>query len=270
MATVAACGEDSTAPAGPLDVTIQFDAAVNGVAFACGNEYQGVGASSTTIRPTDFRYYVHDVALLRADGTAEPLTLTQDGQWQRDNLALLDFEDASGACVNGTAATNTSVRGQVQDGEYTGLQFTLGVPFSMNHQDQTAAQAPLDLTGLFWAWNGGYKFARIDHVSDAQPDGWFVHLGSTGCTPNDSPATVPTSCANQHRVQVRFEAFNHAANTLRGDLGSLLSQSDLTQSTGAKGCMSFPGDPECHAVMNAWGLDYEGSASAGQRFFSVR
>ncbi|MEZ4417769.1 MAG: metallo-mystery pair system four-Cys motif protein [Gemmatimonadota bacterium] len=270
FAVVAACSDEPSTPAGPIDVSLQFAAAVNGQSFNCGASFTNVGASQTTITPVDFRFYVHDVALLDSNGAAVPLTLEQDGLWQRENLALLDFENGSGPCVNGTAATNTTVRGEVPAGDYSGVRFTLGVPFSMNHQDQTTAQAPLDLTALFWSWNGGYKFARMDHTSAAQPDGWFVHLGSTGCSPAGTPTTPATACSNEHRLTVTFNGFDWTSNQVVADLGAILSQSDLTQNSAAKGCMSFPGDPECHAVLPALGLAYEGTAAQPQRLFSVR
>ncbi len=266
----AACDDDPIEPAGPIDVTIDFAAAVNGAAFACGQTFSNVGASQTTITPVDFRFYVHDVTLLASDGSEEVVSLEQDGIWQRDNLALLDFENGSGPCVNGTTATNVSVRGTVPAGTYTGVRFTLGVPQSMNHADQTTAAAPLDLTALFWSWNAGYKFARIDHTSAAQPEGWFVHLGSTGCAPGGDPTVPATSCANQHRPTFEFTSFNWETQEIRADYGTLLQASDLTANTGAKGCMSFPGDPECPVVMNNFGLAYEGSQPSGQSFFSVR
>jgi len=164
LAGLTAC-DDSTGPAGPTDVTVNFAALVNGETLVCGASYAGVGVSSTEITPTDFRLYVSDVQLLRSDGSSEALELEQDGLWQRENVALLDFENGSASCVNGTTGTNTSVRGTVPAGSYTGLRFTLGVPASLNHQDQAAAPPPFDLSALFWSWNGGYKFVRMDHSS---------------------------------------------------------------------------------------------------------
>ncbi len=265
-----ACDDDPAGPAAPIDVTVDFAAAIGGTAFACGQTYANVGTANTTITPVDYRFYVHDVTLIAADGSEETLTLDQDGVWQRDNVALLDFENASGPCVNGTPATNMSVRGTVPDGSYTGLRFTLGVPEDMNHADQTSAPAPLDLTALFWSWNGGYKFLRIDHTSAAQPDGWFVHLGSTGCQPTGDPTVPATSCSNPHRPTFEFASFDWETQEIRADYGTLLQNSDVTANTGGKGCQSFPSDPECAAVMNSFGLAYEGSTSAGQTFFSVR
>lgn len=268
--TLAACGDDPVEPATPIDVTLDFAALVDGADFNCGTSYDNVGTANTTITPVDFRFYVHGVELIADDGSSVEVELTQDGTWQRDDVALLDFENGSGPCVNGTSAMNTSVRGTAPDATYTGLRFTLGVPEDLNHADQTTAAAPLDLTSLFWSWNGGYKFLRIDHTSDAQPEGWFVHLGSTGCTPTGDPTVPATSCSSQNRASFEFTSFDLGIDEIVADYGALLSTSDLTQNSGAKGCMSFPGDPQCAVVMNSFGLAYEGSQPAGQSFFSIR
>ena len=36
----------------------------------------------------------------------------QDGKWQLDDLALLDFEDGTSSCVNGTPEVNDRVTGR--------------------------------------------------------------------------------------------------------------------------------------------------------------
>jgi len=266
----AACDDDPVAPPQPIALELDFVAEVNGAAFACGQSYAGVGTANTEITPVDFRFYVHDVVLIDENGGETPVELDQDGTWQYENLALLDFENGSGPCVNGTPATNTSIRGTADGGDYTGVKFTLGVPFELNHIDQTTAPSPLDLSALFWSWNGGYKFARIDHTSTSVPTGWNVHLGSTGCTPGGGPTAVPTVCANEHRVEVTLD-LDPENGTVVADYGALLDAADLSVNVaGAPGCMSFPGDADCPPVMNAFGLDYEGNASTGQVFFSAR
>ena len=271
--SLAACSDDPliTVPEGPLDVSLNFAAEINGAPFACGTSYAGVGTTGVTITPADFRMYVSSVELLDASGEAFELELDQDSPWQHENLALLDFENGSGSCVNGTAATRTVVEGTVPAGDYTGVRFVLGVPFELNHIDQTTAPAPLDITGLFWSWNGGYKFMRFDHVSDEQPAGWFVHLGSTGCSPT-GPTNPATSCANPHRVTVEFRGFDYESQVIVADVGRLLAGSDVSRNTPstAKGCMSFPNDADCPAVMNRLGLSYGSSAAGSQVLFSVR
>ena len=56
------------------------------------------------------------VRLVKADGSEVPVTLTQDGLWQVDDVALLDFENATGACANGTEETRDVVEGTVPAG----------------------------------------------------------------------------------------------------------------------------------------------------------
>ncbi|MEM8637626.1 MAG: MbnP family copper-binding protein [Cyanobacteria bacterium P01_G01_bin.54] len=144
------------------DITLQFQAQVGETPFTCGSTYSDLGRQNNTIAVTDFRFYISDVVLLTADGTAVPITLSQDGQWQYENVALLDFEDKTAACANGTAETNTQVVGTVPVGDYQGLAFTLGIPFDLNHEDATLAPSPLNLTSMWWNWRGGYKFLRVD------------------------------------------------------------------------------------------------------------
>jgi len=77
--------------------------------------------------------YVSEVHLIEASGRVVPVTLAQDGIWQFENIALIDFENGSGACRNGTAPTNTTVRGSVPPGNYTGVRLTLGVPSARSY-----------------------------------------------------------------------------------------------------------------------------------------
>ncbi|MEM8614095.1 MAG: MbnP family copper-binding protein, partial [Cyanobacteria bacterium P01_H01_bin.105] len=189
-------------------VTLQFAGMVADEPFACGQAYE-LGAPATAMAPLDFRFYVSEVALLDADGNEVPLILQQDGKWQHQNVALIDFEDKSGACANGTVDTRAQVVGTVPAGDYSGVKFTLGVPFGLNHVDSTLAPSPLNLTSLWWNWNFGYKFARIDltpatemaGASAAQTkqhaaeefSGFAFHLGSVGCQMDATQAPVVCS-----------------------------------------------------------------------------
>ena len=144
------------------EVKIDFEAWVGDREFACGESYDEVGAAETTITPTDFRFYVSDVALIDEEGNAVPLELEQDGKWQYQNVALLDFEDGTSGCDNGTAEMRTMVVGTVPEGDYQSLQFTMGVPEQLNHEDAAIAASPLNLTSMWWNWQGGYKFLRVE------------------------------------------------------------------------------------------------------------
>ena len=281
---LAAC---STVPNSPktAQVSLNFAAQINGQPFACGQRYDGVGTTRSSITPSDFRMYVSEVKLLRQDGSAVPVQLAQDGIWQHQNVALIDFENGTGPCRNGTTATNTAVRGQVPAGNYVGVELTVGVPFAQNHQDPTVAPAPLNSTAMFWNWQGGYKFIKFDTTSsginDQQPAGanamgpvtrYSVHLGSTACA-SESRTQAPSACQNPNRMTVRLNQFDLAKNTVVVDMGAVLAQAnvDVNAKGTSPGCMSFPKDADCTHVMNALGLAYDGvPANGAQRLLSKR
>lgn len=305
---LAQAGSVSAADDG-LKVALAFDAVVGGKPFACGQSYDRIGSTQSTITPSDLRFYVSDVELLDASGKATPLTLDQDEVWQYKNLALLDFEDGTGPCRNGNDGLHKAVTGTVPKGEYQGVRFTLGVPFALNHGDPTIAASPLNLTALFWAWQSGYKFVKIDLASkglpqegDSDPNlsmkdklaalekvaaakaagkppakqpakaaGFSVHLGSTGCAAN-TLTSPPSECANPNRVTVTFDTFDPAKNVLVADVASLLQDAnvDVNAPESAPGCMSAVNDADCNPVMAAFGLPFGGKAATPQRFFTMR
>lgn len=268
------------------DVAIRFAAQVNGSAFACGQSYSGLGSTNATATPTDFRFYVHDVQLLRADGTMVPVTLSET-PWQRDGVALLDFENGQGPCAQGgNAPVNEALRGTVASGSYTGIRFTLGVPERHNHQDATVAPSPFNLTAMFWNWQNGYKFAKVDlqvagetpapasagaHGGQAGRGGFSLHLGSTQCVAA-APTEPGRDCRNPNRPVITLTGFDPLSAPIIADIGPVLAGVDITRNTQGTppGCMSFPNDPECRTVLPALGLPYMDLPAGEQRFFRVQ
>ncbi len=283
-------------------VSIRFAAMVGDQPFACGGSYPGVGSTEARITPADFRFYVSDVALIDPAGTAVPLALAQDGTWQHGQVALLDFEDKSGPCANGTPEVRDVVIGAVPAGAYTGLRFTLGVPFEQNHQDATIAPSPLNLTSMFWTWQGGYKFFRVDlepdraamagpmaerpqgaqkphgaaasapaHGAGDGAVGWATHLGSTACAA-PSQREAPADCGNPNRTTVELAGFDPASSVVGVDLKALLDGTnvEVNQPETQFGCMSSPADGDCAGIMANFGLPFNGVPSPGQRLFRAK
>lgn len=255
-----------------MPVKIRFVATAAGVPVTCGPSIGGVGTTRSTISLVDFRFYVSRVRLVTAAGGDVPLTLTQDGLWQLDDVALVDFENATGGCVNGTEQTRDVVEGTVPAGTYAGVRFDLGLPFEKNHRDPTLQPSPLNLSRLFWSWNAGYKFMRLDIRSTGQPRGWLVHLGSTACAPAGSPSTVPVSCGNRNVVTVDLPGFSAARDLVEMDVLSLFAASNVDTNTEktALGCMSGGSDPECHGLFGQLGLATVDKAAGTQQVFRVK
>jgi len=257
------------------DVTIRFAASVGTTPAACGMIYEGQGAEGSTLSLNDYRFYVSNVRLINAAGEEVAVELKQDGLWQYANVALLDFEDGTGLCGEaGNADLNDKVVGTVPQGDYTGLVFDLGVPFELNHLDTTTAPAPLNLPAMWWNWQVGYKFVRIDlQTPNSETPAWFIHLGSTGCASADGNTPPSEPCSNPNMGTVRFDPFNPVQNFVVADLSALLAHVNLNQNAPMPpGCMSGPEDPDCAGLFPGFGLDLQTGvvdSSLAQTFFRV-
>ncbi len=250
-----------------LPVEIQFKGMVGDEAFACGTAYSGIGTGDSQLIPADFRLYVSNVRLV-SGGNEVPVELEQDGIWQYQNVAMLDFEDGSGPCANGNAAMNTVVKGKVPSGVYTGVKFDLGLPFELNHGNAAAAPSPLNFTAMFWNWRDGYKFLRVDSL-----DGDFnMHLGSTGCG-GGGPSQLPTSCSAPNVGAVSIDGFNPTHSVIAADLKAALATTniDVNEEGTAPGCMSNPDDNECATLLPMFGLTFPGGQpdAEPQTFFHL-
>lgn len=224
---------------------ILFSPAVNGQPFACGKSYPGIGNTQSTLEPRDFRMYISNLKLIKANGEAVALQLTQDDKWQKQTSALLDFEDKTGACETGTPETNFEIRGEAPAGDYQGLRFELGLPFELNHQDLSLASSPLNITSMFWSWRGGYKFLRADMGTTGMPQGYFIHLGSTGCTGNASPAPLSHAAPDAMPAhQLGFQLKHDDADHLTVGSPAVTTAAPLAESrTSAPESCSHPNTP---------------------------
>ena len=276
-----------TSSAPPQKVALRFAAKLGDKPFACGQTFTNIGVTHATVTPTDLRFFVTHVKLLDAAGNETPVALDQDGTFQYRDLALVDLEDGSGGCRNGNPATHTAIMGTVPAGTYTGVRFTVGVPFDLNHLDPVSAPAPLNFTAMSWVWQAGFKFIRAEVAvkTPAPPSadsprsaskpmgresaGFPVHLGSTGCV-SSSPTTAPaTECAHPNRVVVTLTSFDPAADTVLFDFDHLLAASDVTRNTAktSPGCMSFPNDPDCAPIFGSLGLAFNDAPAGEQTVF---
>jgi uncharacterized repeat protein (TIGR04052 family) len=251
----------------PQSVSIDFTAVAGATAVRCGSALAGLGRGGATAQLKDARFYVSNVMLVRADGVEVPLLLDANDDWNLsaggDRVTLIDLEDGTGACSEGTAALNASIKGTVPAGRYLGVKATMGVPFALNHSDTVTAARPLDVQAMAWSWQSGRKFAKIELT---EPDGaagswpaktFNVHLGSTGCTGN--PASGQTvSCKAPNRMAFALAAFDPATQKLAVDVAALLAGTDITVNlAGAAGCMSGGTDPECLHVFEAMAIDWK-------------
>jgi uncharacterized repeat protein (TIGR04052 family) len=217
------------------------------------------------------------------------VTLDPDPRWQQPSVGLIDFEDKQGACGNGTEPTNLRLVGSVPVGQYKGLRFAIGVPSELNHRQLTDSRPPLDLTALFWSWNSGHLFMKVEASaavagagdagasSDAADGGtvasagtagnvFALHLGSVLC--EGKPAEGgPVVCQRPNRGAIDLPAFVPGASKVVVDFAEIFAESQLQT---LPGCHSFAGGDACTAPLSRLGIDpVSGQGAPTQKVFRV-
>lgn len=270
---VQGCGESEQRVAPERTYTVRFSPQVRELALDCGTRYTDIGTSKGTIELLDFRVYLRDVTLVRANGERHPLTLEQDGTWQRDAIALLDFEDGTGTCDTRSPEVRTQVVGTAPGhGDYTALEFKVGLPPEMNHLNGPVEPPPLNAPGMWWSWQGGYKFVRLD-VRTGANEAYYFHLGASGCT---GSVAAGYTCSSDNQATIRLEGFDPDSHQVVLDVGALYSGLDVERvpdgvTDSMPGCMSGAGDPECPSFFEHFGMARDGSPRAlPATFFRVR
>ena len=193
--------------------------------------------------PPSLRFYVSDLHMVDAHGQAIPVRLASVPPYQDERTAFVSLpaDDASG---------NTVIRGTVARGDYVHMEFLLGIPFVRNHGNPLEAEPPLDRPVMFWAWQSGHKFLRLD-LGNA----WSFHLGSTGCHSASAVRPPQHECRRPNLARIRLPASAAADGEVDVDLGALLA---AVNPTTAANCMgSYADDDTCRRVLGALGLDAE-------------
>jgi uncharacterized repeat protein (TIGR04052 family) len=251
------------------EITLQFAARVGDEPFACGQQYTGLGTGGTSFIPADLRLYISEIELIDSEQRRVPLSLVQDGLWQHEDTVLLDFEDKTPPCSLGTTQTNSVVRGMAPRRAYQGIRFVLGIPFRFNHLNSATAPAPFDVSAMFWSWQGGRKFIRIDEATDL----FRVHLGSTQCASRVPTAPPSVPCGRPNRGEILLSEFDPATQTIVVDMAALFADSDLesNQPETPPGCMSNAEDLDCGPLFANLGINFDNGLpdQSRQTFFRV-
>lgn len=143
--------------AGTSDLTLQSGA------------YQNAVGESFTV--TKFNYFVSNIRLRKADGS--------DYVVPQDSSYFLIQEDKP--------TSQTISLANVPVGNYTGITFTVGVDSLRSLADISKRTGVLDPglnDGMYWEWNSGYIFLKLEGTSAvapaAQNNAFYYHIGGFG------------------------------------------------------------------------------------------
>jgi uncharacterized repeat protein (TIGR04052 family) len=201
------------------------------------------GDEAATIRSLQF--YVHAIQLLDEHGKPHAFRFAAASPWQNEQVALIDLADDS------TTPRHAAVQGSVEDraATYSGIRLTVGVPFELNHANPLAAAAPLDRGEMFWNWQSGHKFLRVDlAVADHE---WAFHVGSTGCSSASAlrPPAQPCAQPNEMRIVLKGDPLHGVVRLQLQTLVAAAQSANYVVCTG-----DYQVDPACKDAYAATGL----------------
>lgn len=217
---------------GAAELTLAIEPRWNGQALAVPSA-EVVTAGGQTVSVTRLAALVSEVVLVRADGG----TVRLEGQF-----GVIDVENARTAVM---------LRG-VPEGDYAGLEFSVGVPAAVNHGDpgQWPAGHALNplVNGLHWGWQGGYVFLALEgkwreKKAGAGERGFSYHL-----------ATDARKMAVRFRADWRVEGATTVKLAL--DVARVLRDVTIRAGDGSESTHSVEGDALAArlsaAVERAW------------------
>ncbi|MBA6389542.1 metallo-mystery pair system four-Cys motif protein [Colwellia sp. BRX10-3] len=177
-------------------------------------------------------FQAHDTVLL---GTNCPSVKQQTGSIKNSNW-IIELEPISGASIN----------------ENSAIRFTLGVPFKVNHLNPISQKSPLNLPSMFWVWQTGHKFMRLELATNNEQ--WLFHLGSTGCKSASVMRAPEQGCRYPNTFYFDLPIAKGEGNqlVLNLDLAALLKNVDLTASSS---CQSEQDQDSCQQLFKNLAFD---------------
>ncbi|KQR67408.1 MbnP family protein [Pedobacter sp. Leaf176] len=168
--------------------TIEFEHQVNGAVLAL-NTTTYKNAKGEDFKINVFKYYVSNIRLSKADGTAYLVP---------ESYYLIDESKSESKFIT---------INKVPTGDYTKIEYTIGVDYALNFAGaQTGALDPIN--GMFWTWNSGYIFVKLEGTSPqstAANNALTFHIGGV-IDPNNTIRTFSTEINAANPLRVRTDA----------------------------------------------------------------
>jgi hypothetical protein len=179
-----ACKEDDNQPAGNGNLRIEFENVVGNQSLQLGDQTY-TNASDEPYTISQFMYYVSNFTLTKKDGSNYQIP---------DSYFLVNQENTDSRVITLTG---------IPAGDYTGLSFVIGVDSARNMSGaQTGALDPIN--GMFWSWNTGYIFVRMEGNSpiSTQPSNKLqFHIGGFKGATNCIRIAAPSLNGNTLRIR---------------------------------------------------------------------
>jgi uncharacterized repeat protein (TIGR04052 family) len=163
--------------------------------------------------------------------------------YQSSNVALLgDHCETQG---KSNANWVIEFASSVEFNKNTKVRFTLGVPYELNHLNPLTQKSPLNDSSMFWVWQSGHKFLRLEMIT--KNDDWLFHLGSMGCKAQSAMRSPKAPCLypNTTTFEITMDSSTKINNRIIFDLEKLIKGIKLINSNN---CQSNVDNPSCQQL----------------------
>ncbi len=152
------------------NVVVRFENLYEKVPLELKKKYKN--GHGETVEFTLLSYFISNISLTRKDGSVYVLPV-----------------DSSYFLVKQTDQSSRTIRlNQIPAGKYRKITFTIGVDSLRNTMDISKRTGALDMgeaaRGMYWAWNSGYIFFKMEGISPQAPEKqqhvFQYHIGGFG------------------------------------------------------------------------------------------
>lgn len=227
---------------------LSFNPVVNNDVLRCNSEY---GSENQRWQLSQLQFFVSNIRLVHGESEQRMSVIAEADH--SNEVALVGIDCEANNDENGQEQGNWRIPLDATDTAFDvnnaeSIRFDIGVPFHLNHSNPLTADFPLNQSDMFWTWQMGHKFFRLDTLSG--DGGWAFHLGSTGCKSPSVMRAPDNVCRFPNRVSVELPVKD--SHEVLVDIGALIDGLGLN---GDNRCMSGKEQQGCKVVMPRLGVD---------------
>lgn len=204
LMAMSSCGHNNINPNDKGDFSIEFESRVGDNELVLNTQtYKNALNQDFTV--TKFNYYVSNIVLTNADGTKYTVP-------QNESYFLISSADK---------ASQTITLKNVQEGDYTGISFIVGVDSLRSTLDMSERTGVLDpaagASDMYWSWNSGYIFMKMEGTSPQAPldsvtntRNLYYHIGGFGANGSINNIRKVEIAFGGDKAEVRNDASSEA------------------------------------------------------------
>lgn len=228
------------------------DNKVKEISFMLMSENESIGceipfkSSENEWKLEQLQFFVSQIKLQDKLGNWIEIPLEKNN-YQTSNIALLGEHCSEKGAKSASGNWSLTLEKAVDVSQYQQIAFTLGVPFEENHVNPLTQESPLNNSSMFWVWQTGHKFIRLEMSHD--DEFWLFHLGSTGCSAPSALRAPSKECLFPNQVNIQTELPKKSVGNilpLSFDLSALLKNITLNESNH---CQAEATNKVCNQLM---------------------